>query len=117
MAFVQLTYGESLRDIEVCLPAQAAKLYRMGFRHEINRSTQANANETRNWRIHTAFRQPRKPELCAFVRLLRQMGGLEGLRGKNPGYSLLRCNPMGRMLPAKITVGGRDALVSCSYQA
>ena len=37
MAFAQLTYRESLRDIEVCLSAQAAKLYHMGFRHEIKR--------------------------------------------------------------------------------
>ena len=45
MAFAQLTYRESLRDIEVCLSAQAAKLYHMGFRHEIKRSTLADANE------------------------------------------------------------------------
>ena len=51
MAFAQLTYRESLRDIEVCLSAQAVKLYHMGFRHEIKCSTLADANETRDWRI------------------------------------------------------------------
>ena len=57
MAFAQLTYRESLRDIEVCLSAQAAKLYHMGFRHEIKRSTLAGANEARDWRIHAEFAQ------------------------------------------------------------
>ena len=57
MAFAQLTYRESLRDIEACLSAQAAKLYQMGFRHEIKRSTLADANETRDWRIHAEFAQ------------------------------------------------------------
>ena len=57
MAFAQLTYRESLRDIEACLSAQAAKLYHMGFRHEIKRSTLADANETRDWRIHAEFAQ------------------------------------------------------------
>jgi hypothetical protein len=55
MAFAQLTYRESLRDIEVCLSAQSAKLYHMGFRQEIKRSTLADANETRDWRIHAEF--------------------------------------------------------------
>jgi Domain of unknown function (DUF4372)/Transposase DDE domain len=57
LAFAQLTYRESLRDIEVCLSAQAAKLYHMGFRHEIKRSTLADANETRDWRIYAEFAQ------------------------------------------------------------
>ncbi len=57
MAFAQPTYRESLRDIEVCLSAQAAKLYHMGFRHEIKRSTLADANEARDWRIYAEFAQ------------------------------------------------------------
>ena len=57
MAFAQLTYRESLRDIEVCLSAQAAKLYHMGFREPIRRSTLADANESRDWRIHADFAQ------------------------------------------------------------
>jgi len=57
MAFAQLTYRESLRDIEACLSAQASKLYHMGFREPIRRATLADANETRDWRIHAAFAQ------------------------------------------------------------
>ena len=55
MAFAQLTYRESLRDIEVCLAAQSAKLYRMGFRSAVKRSTLADANESRDWRIWAEF--------------------------------------------------------------
>jgi len=57
MAFAQLTYRESLRDIEACLLAQAAKLYHMGFREPIRRSTLADANESRDWRIYADFAQ------------------------------------------------------------
>ncbi|CAH1091573.1 transposase [Candidatus Nitrotoga sp. 1052] len=57
MAFAQLTYRESLRDIEVCLSAQSAKLYHMGLRQETKRSTLADANEARDWRIHAEFAQ------------------------------------------------------------
>ena len=53
MAFAQLTYRESLRDIEACLLAQAAKLYHMGFREPVARSTLADANELRDYRIFT----------------------------------------------------------------
>jgi hypothetical protein len=55
MAFAQLTYRESLRDIEACLPAQAAKLYPMGFRGPVAKSTLADANESRDWRIWESF--------------------------------------------------------------
>lgn len=55
MAFAQLTYRESLRDIEACLSAQAAKLYHMGFREPVRRSTLADANEARDWRIYAEF--------------------------------------------------------------
>ena len=57
MAFAQLTYRESLRDIETCLSAQVAKLYHMGLPQEIRRSTLADANEARDWRIHAEFAQ------------------------------------------------------------
>ena len=57
MAFAQLTYRESLRDIEVCLSAQATKLYHMGFRQPVSRSTLADANERRDWRIYAEFAQ------------------------------------------------------------
>ena len=55
MAFAQLTYRESLRDIEACLLAQAAKLYHMGFREPVARSTLADANELRDWRTWESF--------------------------------------------------------------
>ena len=57
MAFAQLTYRESLRDIEACLSAQAAKLYHMGLRSPVSRSTLADANERRDWRIYAEFAQ------------------------------------------------------------
>ena len=57
MAFAQLTYRESLRDIEACLSAQAAKLYHMGFQEPVRRSTLADANEARDWRIYADFAQ------------------------------------------------------------
>lgn len=57
MAFAQLTYRESLRDIEACLRAQKAKLYHMGIRAAISRSTLADANEQRDWRIYADFAQ------------------------------------------------------------
>ena len=57
MAFAQLTCRESLRDIEACLAAQPAKLYHMGFRGPVRRSTLADANQTRDWRIYAEFAQ------------------------------------------------------------
>ena len=83
MAFAQLTYRESLRDIEVCLSAQATKLYHMGFRHEIKRSTLADANETRDWRIYAEFAQ------CLIV-LARKLyvGDSFGIELENTAYAL-----------------------------
>jgi len=57
MAFAQLTYRESLRDIEVCLAAQAGKLYHMGIAEPVARSTLADANELRDWHIYFEFAQ------------------------------------------------------------
>jgi uncharacterized protein DUF4372 len=57
MAFAQLTYRESLRDIEACLGSIGSKLYHMGFRGKIARSTLADANEARDWRIYADFAQ------------------------------------------------------------
>ena len=51
MAFAQLTYRESLRDIEACLPPVGGKLYHLGFRGKVARSTLADANESHDWRI------------------------------------------------------------------
>ena len=57
MAFAQLTYRESLRDIEACLRSVGGKLYHMGFRGKVARSTLADANESRDWRIYADFAQ------------------------------------------------------------
>lgn len=57
MAFAQLTYRESLRDIECCLRALRGKLYHMGIRGKVSRSTLAYANENRDWRIYCDFAQ------------------------------------------------------------
>ena len=57
MAFAQLTYRESLRDIEACLRAQQQKLYHMGIKSRVSRSTLADANESRDWRIYADFAQ------------------------------------------------------------
>ena len=55
MAFAQLTYRESLRDIEACLRANQTKLYHMGIRSRVSRNTLANANSVRDWRIYADF--------------------------------------------------------------
>ena len=83
MAFAQLTYRESLRDIEVCLSAQVAKLYHMGFRQEIKRSTLADANEARDWRIHAEFAQ----RLIVQARKL-YIGDSFGIELENTTYAL-----------------------------
>jgi hypothetical protein len=57
MAFAQLTFRESLRDIQACLRSQAEKLYHMGIRGQFSRNTLANANATRDWRIYADFAQ------------------------------------------------------------
>ena len=57
MAFAQLTYRESLRDIEACLRVAKTKLYHMGIRGKVSRNTLAHANETRDWRIYADFAQ------------------------------------------------------------
>lgn len=57
MAFAQLTFRESLRDIEACLRAQSSKLYHLGIRSKVARNTLANANATRDWRIYCDFAQ------------------------------------------------------------
>ena len=57
MAFAQLTYRESLRDIEACLGSMRGKLYHMGFRGRVTRSTLSDANEAHDWRIFADFAQ------------------------------------------------------------
>src|ERR1700686_5780763 len=57
MAFAQLTYRESLRDIEACLRAQESKLYHLGIQGKVSRNTLAHANSVRDWRIYADFAQ------------------------------------------------------------
>jgi IS4 transposase len=83
MAFAQLTYRESLRDIEACLSAQANKLYHMGFREPIRRATLADANERRDWRIHAAFAE----RLLGHARQL-YTGDSFGIELENTAYAL-----------------------------
>ena len=57
MAFAQLTYRESLRDIQACLRSMQTKLYHMGIRGQVSRNTLANANNQRDWHIYADFAQ------------------------------------------------------------
>jgi len=57
MTFAQLSYRESLRDIEACMRAMQKKIYHLGIRSKISRSTLAEANEKRDWRIYADFAQ------------------------------------------------------------
>ena len=83
LAFAQLTYRESLGDVEVCLPAQAAKRYHMGIRSPVSRSTLADASEHRDWRIYADFAQ----RLIAQARRLYAGEDL-GLELSNTVYAL-----------------------------
>jgi len=83
MSFAQLTHRESLRDIEACLQAQSSKLYHMGLRSSISRSTLADANEQRDWRIYADFAQ-------ALIKIARPLyaGDELGLDLRNTVYAL-----------------------------
>ena len=83
LAFAQLTFRESLRDIEACLSAQPAKLLHMGFRGPVRRSTLADANEVRDWRIYAEFAQ-------RLIAQARRLYGGESLLGEldNTVYAL-----------------------------
>ena len=83
MAFAQLSYRESLRDIEICLSVHAPKLYHMGFRQPVRRATLADANERRDWRIHAEVAQ----RLIARARKLYAGEDL-GLELSNTVYAL-----------------------------
>jgi hypothetical protein len=86
MAFAQLTYRESLRDIEACLRVQSSKLYHLGFRSSIARNTLANANATRDWRIYCDFAQSLIGTAQATLRR-------RGARARSQGHRLrARCH-------------------------
>jgi IS4 transposase len=72
MAFAQLTYRESLRDVEACLRAQPSKLYHLGLHGHVSRSALADANESRDWRIYSDFAQ-------ALIRIARRLYAKESL--------------------------------------
>ena len=85
LAFAQLTWRESLRDIEACLNAQASKLYRLGFRApHIARNTMSNANAVRDWRIYADFAQ----HLIGMARELYAGDTLPDLEGLDTVYAL-----------------------------
>lgn len=83
MAFAQLTYRESLRDIEACLSSQPGKTYHLGLRGNVTRSNLADANERRDWRIHCDYAQ-------ALIRIARRLYAKEPLSVElnNPVYAL-----------------------------
>jgi hypothetical protein len=107
MAFAQLTYRESLRDIQTCLRAQQDKLYHLGFRSMVARNTLANANAVRDWRIYADFAQ----HLIAIARPLYAREDL-GLELDNTVYALdattidlcLSVFPWAPFLPTKAAV-------------
>jgi len=83
MAFAQLTYRESLRDIEACLGAQAGKLYHMGIRSSVARNTLVNANAMRDWRVYADLAQ-------SLIRIARRLYAGEplGVDLKDTAYAL-----------------------------
>jgi len=83
MAFAQITYRESLRDIEACLASQPGKCYHLGLRGNVTRSNLADANERRDWRIHCEYAQ-------ALIRIARRLYAKEplGLELDNTVYAL-----------------------------
>ncbi|MDB5392505.1 MAG: transposase, family [Rhodospirillales bacterium] len=83
IASAQLIYRDSPRDIETCLSVQASKLYHMGFREPVRRSTLADANESRDWRIYAELPQP----LIAQAKKLYATEDL-GLDATNTVYAL-----------------------------
>ena len=105
MAFAQLTYRESLRDIETCLRAQSSELYHLGMRSTVTRNTLANANAVRDWRMYADFAQ----SLIAIARPL-YADETFGVDLKNTVYALdttttidcaFRCSPGHRFDPRK----------------
>ena len=101
MAFAQLTYRESLRDIQACLRAQPAKLYHLGLHGKVSRSALADANESRDWRIYGEFAQ-------ALIRIATIGNTRHALGGNGvctARYRSIRRN--GEALPCLSAVGGR----------
>jgi hypothetical protein len=89
MAFAQLTYRESLRDIQTCLRSVEARLYHLGIRGHVARSTLADANENRDWRIYADFAQV----LIRSARSLyaKESFGVELEQAAPPSIFVFRC--------------------------
>src|SRR6516162_5744215 len=109
MAFAQLTYRESLRDIEACLSAQASKLYHMGFREPIRRSTLSDANEARGWRIYADFAQ-------VLIRQVRKLYAAESF-GVEPSDRLRARLDHNRSVPVGFPVGAFSRHQGCREDA
>ena len=107
MAFAQLTYRESLRDIEACLRSLGAKLYHMGFRSQVARSTLADANESRDWRIYADFAQVliriARP-LYAAIRSAWISIKVSTLWTRPPSTCAFRCSPWAKFRRHKAAV-------------
>ena len=84
MAFAQLTYRTSLRDIETCLRTQANKLYHMGIQKEVSRATLASTNQVRNWKVFAELAQ----NLFHIARTFHADDTLSGLDIDDPDYDL-----------------------------
>src|SRR6516165_5991580 len=109
MAFALLTYRESLRDIEACLSAQASKLYHMGFREPIRRSTLSDANEARGWRIYADFAQ-------VLIRQVRKLYAAESF-GVEPSDRLRARLDHNRSVPVGFPVGAFSRHQGCREDA
>jgi hypothetical protein len=101
MAFAQLTYRESLRDIEACLHSVQGKLYHLGFRGKVARSTLADANESHDWRIFADFAQ-------VLIGIARPLYGLSATCRSYrwalwAGFFRLGCTPLGCL---RANIGG-----------
>ena len=104
-AFAQLTYRESLRDIQACLRAQPAKLYHLGLHGKVSRSALADANESRDWRIYGEFAQAliriAQPLVCP--RAARDRPGRNRLRARlHDDQSVLVAVPLGHFRKTEI---------------
>ena len=110
MAFAQLTYRESLRDIEACLGSIGGKLYHMGFRGKIARSTLADANEARDWRIYADFAQ-------VLIAIARPLYALDPI-GVDLDRSLYPLDSTTiRFVPSFISMGEVSQTQSCRQDA
>src|SRR5437870_5853197 len=110
MAFAQLTYRESLREIEACLRARQSKLYHLGIRSVVARNTLANANAVRDWRIYADFAQ-------SLIGIARRLYAEEpfGVDLKESVYALDTTNH--RSVPVGVSLGAVSKHQGCEQAA